>query len=87
MTHDDVSVFFENSESNEEMEIATQPIRPKSLPQAKHIRPFEFTFEPDQEHSEEEKEIGGICRLKMKIKSRIHELNKVIKREQLVAHA
>ena len=32
MTHDDVSMLFKNSESNEEVEIATQPIRPKRLP-------------------------------------------------------
>ena len=85
--HDDISVFFQYRQGDEKVVVAAQPVGPQCFPQAKHIRPFELALVPDEEHSEKEEKVGGVSRLKMKIEGGIHELNKMVEGQKLLAHA
>ena len=69
--HDDVAMLLQNCQSDEEVELATIEIGPEPFPQAKHVRPFKLAFVPDEEHAKEKEEVGGVCRLKMKIEGGI----------------
>lgn len=68
------------------MELAAQVIGPQHLPQAEDIIPWEFPLIPDEEHAEEEEEVGGVCRLQMCVQLRVHELYKMIEGDKLRAH-
>lgn len=65
MIHDGAAMLFEDGEGDEEMELAAEPVRPESLPEAKDVAPFELALEPDQQHAKEEEEIGRVGRLQM----------------------
>ena len=69
------------------MKVAAQVVCPERFPQAKHICPFKFTLVPDEQHAEEEEEVGRVCGLEVKIKGWIHELNEVVKSQKLGSHA
>ena len=69
------------------METTTQIIRPQRLPQTQRIRPFELALVPDQQHAEEEEEIGRVGRLQVQIEFGVHKLYEVVESEKLGAHA
>ena len=56
--HDDIPMLFENRQCNEEMEVGAQIVGPEGLPQSQNVHPLELAFVPDQNHPEEEEEIG-----------------------------
>jgi hypothetical protein len=87
MRHDDVSMFLQNCQCNEDVEIATIVISPKRLPESQDIGPFEFSLVPDKEHTEEKEEVCGIGGLEMEIEFRIHNLDEMIECKKLFAHA
>jgi hypothetical protein len=60
MVHDDITVFFENGESNEKMEVAGQIVCPKRFPQAEDVPPTELALVPNEQHAEIEKEVSAI---------------------------
>ena len=70
--HDNISMFFENGQSDKEVKAAAEPICPKRLPQPQDIDPFKFSFVPHKQHPEEEEEVRAISSLKMEIELWIH---------------
>jgi hypothetical protein len=85
--HDDISMPFQYGQSNEDVEVAAIKVGPKSLPEPQDVIPLKLPFVPNQQHAEEEKEIGRIGILEMKIELRIHELHQLIEGEELFSHA
>lgn len=67
VVHDDITMFLENGQRNEQMEAAGEIICPECLPETKDISPFKLALVPDQQHAEEEKEVGAISGLQMQI--------------------
>ena len=49
--------------------------------------PFKFALVPHEQHTEEEKEIGGVSGLEVKVEGRIDKLDEVVEGEQLSSHA
>ena len=78
MVHDYISMLLKYGQGNEQMELAALEICPQSFPQPKDVWPVEFTFIPNKEHPEEEEKVGRVGRLKVKVESRVHELDQVI---------
>lgn len=87
MLHDDIPVFLQYCKRNEQMKVAAQIIRPQRLPQSKGISPFEFPLVPDEQHTEEEEEVGGVGGLKVQVELWVHELDEMIEGQELGAHA
>lgn len=85
--HNDISVLLENGQSNEEVETTGQVIRPQDLPEVQHVQPRELALVPDEQHAEEEEEVGGISALEVQVKFWVHELDEVVEREKLFTHA
>jgi hypothetical protein len=48
---------------------------------------MEFPFIPDEEHPEEEKEVGRVGGLEVEVEFGIHELDKVVEGQKLSTHA
>lgn len=63
MRHNDVAMFLQNRQGDEDVKVAAQVIRPETLPESKYVGPFKLPLIPDEKHAEEEKEVGGIGRL------------------------
>ena len=68
------------------MKLTAHEIRPEPLPQAQDIRPLEFTLVPDEQHAEEEEEVGRVGGLEVQVELGVHELDKVVKGEELGTH-
>lgn len=58
--HDDVAVFFEDGEGDEEVEAAGEVVGPEGFPEAQDVGPFELALVPDEEHAEEEEKVGRV---------------------------
>jgi len=60
MCHYDITVFLQNGQRNEDVEVAALVVGPECLPQPQHIRPFELAFVPNKQHAEEKEEVGRL---------------------------
>lgn len=80
-------MLLQNRQRDEEMEVAAQMIRPEGFPQPQNVRPLELALVPDEEHAEEEEEVGGVCFLEVEVEGGVHELDEVVEGEELSAHA
>lgn len=80
MLHDDIAVFFQDGQRDEEVEAAAEPVGPQRLPQTQHVDPFELALVPDEEHAKEEEEVGRVGGLEVEVEFRVHELDEVVKR-------
>lgn len=47
MIHDDIAMFFEDSQGEEEMKAAGEIVCPEGFPETENVCPFEFAFVPD----------------------------------------
>lgn len=86
VVHDDIAVLLQDRDRDEEVELRTQVIRPQPLPQSQHVAPFELALVPDEQHAEEEEEIGRVGRLEVEVEGRVEELDELVQRGQLGAH-
>ena len=57
------------------MELAAEEIRPEGLPKMQDVGPGELALVPDEQHAEEEEEIGGVSRLEVEVENGIQELD------------
>jgi len=48
---------------------------------------LKFALVPDEQHAEEEKKVGGVGGLEVEVEGGVHELDEVVEREKLGAHA
>lgn len=48
---------------------------------------MKFALVPDEQHAEEEEEVGGVCGLEVEVEGGVHELDEVVEGEELGAHA
>lgn len=48
---------------------------------------MEFALVPDEQHAEEEEEVGGVCFLEVEVEGWVHELDEVVEGEELSTHA
>lgn len=87
MVHDDIAMFFENGQGEEEMEAAGEIVCPKGFPETEDVRPFKFALVPNDQHTEEEEKVGAVGGLEVQVELRIHELDKMVDGEELGAHA
>lgn len=80
MIHNHIAVFLQDAQCHKEMEATGQIVRPQGFPQTQHVRPLEFPLVPDQQHAEEEEEVGAFGRLQVKVELRVHELHEMVER-------
>ena len=58
MRHDDISMLFQDGQSNEDVEIAAEVVCPERFPHSQHVVPFKLSLIPYKQHAEEEEEVG-----------------------------
>jgi hypothetical protein len=85
--HDDISMLFENSQSDKEVKAAAKPIRPERLPESQDVDPHKLSLVPHKQHTKEEEEVCAISSLEMEIELWIHQLNKLVECHELEPHS
>ena len=86
MLHDNVAVLLQDRERDEQVEVGAEVVRPQALPEPQRIGPLELALVPDEQHAEEEEEVGRVGGLEVHVELRVHELHQVVQGEQLRAH-
>lgn len=84
--HNDIAMLLQYGEGDEEVEAAAEEVGPEALPQAQDVGPVELALVPDEQHAEEEEEVGAVGGLEVGVQPGVHELDEVVERAQLVPH-
>lgn len=87
MIHNDIPMFLKNGQGEEEMEAAGEVVCPQGFPETEDVCPFELALVPDEKHAEEEEKVGAVGGLQVQVELGVHELDEVVNREELGAHA
>jgi len=69
------------------VEVAAQEVRPQGFPEPKNISPLELALVPYQQHAKEEEEVSRVSGLEVEVERGIHQLDEMIKGEELSSHA
>ena len=84
---DGVAVRLEDGAGDEQVEVAREVVGPETLPQAQHVGPGELALVPDEQHAEEEEEVGRVGGLQVQVELRVEELHELVEGGELGAHA
>ena len=60
VVHDDIPVFFQDRQRNEQVEIAREMVCPQRLPESEDITPVKLTLIPYQKHAEEKEKVRAV---------------------------
>lgn len=87
MLHNHISVFFENGNGDEEVEVCREVVGPEAFPQTQHVQPGELALVPDEQHAEEEEKVCRVDGLEVEVKFWVEQLDEVVQGGELEAHA
>lgn len=87
MRHNNIPMFLQNRKCNKDVKVRTIHIGPERFPETEYVWPFKLAFIPYEQHAEEEEKVGRIGFLEVEIEFWVHELDEVVKSEELVSHA
>ena len=80
-------MLLQDRQGDKQVKLRREVVGPQQLPQPQDITPVELALVPDEQHAEEEEEVGRVGGLEVQVELWVEELDELVERGELGAHA